>query len=136
MVNIWFNVISPPTKIYVVFVVRFVVQTMKFHAKPGKWLLLVLIFSHIQKRLRQIALEDRHALIGLYRALIARILYGLKIFQLILHKSIFESFPPSREEILAVHNWGVKNSTNPIKVIEPRKKQASTVRKNKKTIST
>jgi len=37
---------------------------------------------------------------------------------------------------LAVHNWGVKNSTNPIKVIEPRQKQASTVRKNKKTIST
>ena len=35
-------------------------------------------------------------------------------------KSIFESFPPSREEILAVHNWGIKNS----------------VRENKKTIST
>jgi len=51
-------------------------------------------------------------------------------------KSIFESFTPSREEILAVHNWGVKNSTNPIKVIEPRQKQASTIRKNKKTIST
>jgi hypothetical protein len=51
-------------------------------------------------------------------------------------KSIFESFPPSREEILAVHNWGVKNSTNPIKVIEPRKKQASTGSKYKITIST
>ena len=36
-----------------------------------------------QIRLRQIVLVDRHALIGLYRALIARILYGL-IFQLIL----------------------------------------------------
>ena len=46
-------------------------------------------------------------------------------------KSMFESFPPSREEILAVHN-----STNPIKVIEPRKKQASTGRKYKNTIST
>jgi hypothetical protein len=44
---------------------------------------------------------------------------------------MFESFPPSREEILAVHN-----STNPIKVIEPRKKQASTGRKYKITIST
>jgi hypothetical protein len=51
-------------------------------------------------------------------------------------KSIFESFTPSREEIVAVHNWGVKISTNPIKVIEPRQKQASTIRKNKKTIST
>ena len=37
-----------------------------------------------QIRLRQIVLVDRHALIGLYRALIARILYGLIIFQLIL----------------------------------------------------
>jgi hypothetical protein len=51
-------------------------------------------------------------------------------------QDIFESFTPSREEIKAVHNWGVKNSANPIKVIEPRQKQASTVRKNKKTIST
>ena len=55
-------------------------------------------------------------------------------------KSIFESFTPSREEIVAVHNWGVKNSANPSKVIEPsqkkKQKQASNVRKNKKTIST
>ena len=35
-------------------------------------------------------------------------------------KSLFESSKPSRKEILAVHNWGIKNS----------------VRENKKTIST
>jgi len=28
-------------------------------------------------------------------------------------KSIFESLKPSRKEILAVHNWGVKSSTIP-----------------------
>ncbi len=64
-----------------VFVVKYVVQTMRFHAKPGKLILLVPIISHIQMVLRQ---KVRHTLIGLYRALLAWILYGLIIFQLIL----------------------------------------------------
>ena len=54
------------------------------YAKPGKLILLVPIISHIQMVLRQKVLVDRHTLIGLYRALLAWILYGLIIFQLIL----------------------------------------------------
>ena len=72
------------TKTSVVFVVKYVVQTMRFHAKPGKLILLVPIISHIQIVLRQKVLVDRHTLIGLYCALLVWILYGLIIFQLIL----------------------------------------------------
>ena len=61
----------PPTKICVVFVVRYVVQTMKFHAKPGKRFFLVRIIRHIQMVLRQKVRVERHALIGFYRALLA-----------------------------------------------------------------
>ncbi len=64
------------------------------HAKPGKLILLPII-SHIQMVLRQKVLVDRHTLIGLYRALLAWILYGLIIFQLILiidiQKATFEN---------------------------------------------
>ena len=49
-------------------------------------------------------------------------------------KSIFESFTPSRKEILAVHNWGVKNSNIHNKDVETTKKQASTIRTNKKNL--
>ena len=49
-------------------------------------------------------------------------------------KSIFESLKPSRKEILAVHNWGVKSSTIPNKDIEPAKKQPATIRQNGKNL--
>jgi hypothetical protein len=49
-------------------------------------------------------------------------------------KSIFESLKPLRKEILGVHNWGVKSSTIPNKDVEPTKKQAATIRQNRKNL--
>ena len=47
-------------------------------------------------------------------------------------KKIFESFTPSRKEIIAVHNWGVKTSNLPNIDFVPTKKQALTIRQNRK----
>jgi hypothetical protein len=126
----------PPTKICVVFVVRYVVQTMKFHAKPGKRFFLVRIIRHIQMVLRQKVRVERHALIVFYRALLAWILYWLVIFKLIL---IIEIQIASNQYLNLLHHRAKKYlrfiiSTIPKKDVEPTKKQASTLDKIGKTI--